>query len=109
MPVADLAALVCTGEPQVFRMGTATVLGEFRLTSTRLQLELAQIEGGGEGVLLTLGALARRFAQQNGLHEVEWVVHAVHCAQPNEKLRRVLTRRGFVRTAEAYYLVEPAA
>lgn len=49
MPAAGLAALVCTGE--------------FRLTPTRLQLELAQIEGGGEGVLVTLGALARRFAR----------------------------------------------
>jgi hypothetical protein len=41
-------------------------------------------------------------------------VDAVHCAQPNLKLRRVLERRGFVITVlptvgEAYYLLEPMA
>jgi hypothetical protein len=30
-----------------------------------------------------------------GLKKVEWVVHALNCAEPNLKLRRVMERRGF--------------
>ena len=93
---ADLSELVFCGEPLLFRIGTAEVLGEFRVTERSLVLELATIDGGGEGVLPTLSSLAKRYAQSRGLAEVEWVVHAVHCAQPNLKLRRVLERRGFV-------------
>ena len=42
---------------------------------------------------------------------VEWIIHAVTCAKPNLKLRRVLGRRGFVvknvdGVDEAYYLWE---
>jgi hypothetical protein len=61
-----------------------------------LVIELAQIEDGGEGVILALGALARRYAGLQGLRSVEWIVHAVDCAKPNLKLRDVLRRRGFV-------------
>lgn len=81
------------------------------MEGNRLRIELAQIEGGGEGALLGLGALARRFALLNGLSAVEWIVHAVRCAKPNLKLRRVLERRGFVVSRlptidEAYYKLE---
>jgi hypothetical protein len=96
LPLDQLRSLVGNAEPLVFRIGSATVLGEFRIDYDKLRLELAQIEGGGEGVLLTLGSLARRFAALNGIREIEWVVHAVHCAKPNLKLRRVLERRGFI-------------
>jgi hypothetical protein len=112
LPKEQLEAIILTGQPVVFRAGSATILGEFRVEGSRLRIELAQIEGGGEGVLLSIGALARRFAQLNQLHAIEWIVHAVHCAQPNLKLRRVLERRGFVVSVlpaggEAYYLLEP--
>jgi hypothetical protein len=30
------------------------------------------------------------------LEGTEWIVHAVSCAKPNLKLRKVLDRRGFV-------------
>jgi len=30
------------------------------------------------------------------LTEIEWIVHAVDCAKPNERLRRILEKRGFV-------------
>jgi hypothetical protein len=111
LPRVDVAALVLTGEPLVFRIGSATILGEFRLVDDGLLIELAQIENGGEGVLIALCALARRFAALNGLSSVEWVVHAIHCANPNLKLRRVLTARGFVvedipGIGEAYHLVD---
>jgi len=51
---------------------------------------------------------------RRGLSAVEWIVHAVNCARPNPKLRRVLERRGFeVRDiagiGEAYYFVRRVA
>ena len=106
-----IESMILTGEPVIFRAGSATILGEFRVDGRRLRIELAQIDGGGEGVLLSLGALARRFAQLNQLEAIEWIIDAVHCAQPNLKLRGVLERRGFVVTAlpsvgQAYYLLE---
>lgn len=59
-------------------------------------MELAHVDGGGEGALPALASLANRYAQREGLQFLEWRVHAVHCAKPNLKLRRVLERRGFV-------------
>lgn len=92
----EIDGLIITGLPIVFRAGSATLLGEFRRDVDRLVIELAHIDGGGEGVLLSLSKLARRYAEQHGIGAVEWIVHAVNCAEPNLKLRRVLQRRGFV-------------
>lgn len=86
---------ILTGQPAVFRIGTAQILGEFRATKDTLIVELAQIEGGGEGVLLGIASLLKRYARQRSLHTIEWSVHAVDCAKPNLKLRRVLERSGF--------------
>jgi hypothetical protein len=58
-------------------------------------IELAQIDGGGEGVLATLWLLAERYARQRRLSFVEWIVHAVACAKPNLKLRALIEKRGF--------------
>src|ERR1035438_3283563 len=88
--------LIVLGEPLVFRVGSATVLGSFKVSSNRLVVELAQIEGGGEGVLVALASLARRYAALHQLEGTEWIVHAVSCAKPNLKLRKVLEHRGFV-------------
>ncbi|HTW59630.1 MAG TPA: hypothetical protein VMD99_15995 [Terriglobales bacterium] len=76
-----------------------------------MTIELAQIEGGGEGVLMSMASLAKRYARLNGLTEMEWIVHAVSCAKPNLKLRRVLERRGFAvkhveGVGEAYHFLE---
>jgi len=111
IPPDAIKAHIFIDKPLVFTAGSATILGSFRLESNRLVIELAQIEGGGEGVLISLACLARRYAKLNGLSEIEWVVHAVSCAKPNLKLRRVLKRRGFeVKDVEgigqAYYLLE---
>jgi hypothetical protein len=111
LPKETVEALILTGEPIVFQAGSATILGSFRLGSDRLIIELAQIEGGGEGVLMSLSSLAKRYAKLNGLVNIEWIVHAVYCAKPNLKLRRVLELRGFVvkqveGVGEAYHLVE---
>jgi hypothetical protein len=83
----------------------------FQVMRDRLVIELAQIEGGGEGVLMSLASLAKRYARLRNLAEVEWIVHAVTCAKPNLKLRRVLEHRGFIieeieGIGEAYHLIE---
>lgn len=96
LPVQQIEQLVLTGEPIIFAAGTARILGEFRRSSDRLHVTLAQIESGGEGVLPALTVLVEKFARSRSLKAVEWVVHAVHCAKPNLKLKRVLERRGFV-------------
>lgn len=111
MPSRDLESLVFFGEPISFRAGTATILGQFRRSGDRLLLELAQIEGGGEGVLPALSALAERYARREGLSKIEWIVHAITCAHPNLKLRRVLKSKGFkieevTGIGEAYHLIK---
>ena len=110
LPDGQLDALVLSGDPLVFRAGTAEILGEFKIQGESLIVELAQIDGGGEGVLPTLASLAHKYAKQRGLKKVEWVVHALNCAEPNLKLRRVMERRGFQvveieGVGKAYYLV----
>lgn len=108
LPDEQLEALVL-GWPLVFRAGTAEILGEFKIKEESLIVELAQIDGGGEGVLPTLTSLAKRYAKQRRLKKVEWIVHALNCAEPNLKLRRVMERRGFEivdveGVGKAYYL-----
>ena len=109
LPEEQLDGFVLAGGPSVFHAGSAEILGEFKIRGRSLLIELAQIDGGGEGVLPVLTSLAHRYAQRRGLERVEWVVHALNCAKPNPKLRRVMERRGFVVTdvegiGKAYYL-----
>ena len=96
LPTADLQAFVLRDEPLVFKAGSANLLGKFSVVDATLIMELAHVDGGGEGALPALAALANRYAAREQLEFVEWRVHAVHCARPNLKLRRVLERRGFV-------------
>jgi hypothetical protein len=74
------------GELLVFRAGSVVLLGSFKIVRDRLVIELAQIEGGGEGVLVSLALLAKRYARLRNLSGVEWIVHAVTCAKPNLNL-----------------------
>jgi hypothetical protein len=111
LPDEQLEAFVFIGEPLIFWAGTAQILGEFRLNSDRLTIELAQIDGGGEGVLLVLAVLAERFARKRALAQIKWIVHAINCAKPNLKLRRLLERRGFAivdvpKIGQAYHKLE---
>jgi hypothetical protein len=96
MLTGEAEPLVLSGEPIVFRAGSATVLGQFSREGDTLRVELAHIDGGGEGVLPTLVSLAQGYARVRGVRKVEWLVYATNCARPNPKLRRVLERRGFV-------------
>jgi hypothetical protein len=110
----EVDVLVLSGNPMVFAVGSAKVLGSFAIKERVLHVELAQIDGGGEGVLLAIGALCQRFARQRSLVSINWTVHAVACAKPNLKLRRVLERRGFTVydlpvIGKAYHLCEPIA
>jgi hypothetical protein len=95
LPSRDLDHLILLGDSIVFRAGSASILGSFKIEQNCLTLEPAQIDGGGEGILVALGTLARRLAKMRELTEVEWIVHAVSCSKPNIKLRRVLEKRGF--------------
>ncbi|MGH9945199.1 MAG: hypothetical protein ACRD9R_22845 [Pyrinomonadaceae bacterium] len=113
-PDKQIDAFVFCEGPLVFRAGTAIILGEFRVTEHKLIVELAQIDGGGEGILPALWALAERIAARKDLAQVEWIVHAVNCAKPNLKLRRLLIRKGFVianvpHVGEAYCLLHPVS
>lgn len=95
LPGDELDALVVCGRPLVFRIGTAEVLARFWVEDGILVLELGHIDGGGEGVLPTLARVAERYARGRGLVALDWRAHALNCARPNPKLRRVLGRRGF--------------
>ena len=77
MPADLIEQLILTGEPIVFRAGSATLLGSFNLRGELFVIELAQIEGGGEGVLPALASLVKRYARLHALSGVEWIVHAV--------------------------------
>jgi len=106
-----MTGFVLTGEPIAFTAGTAQILGSFRIMDHTLVVELAHIDGGGEGVLPLLSSLIERYARKRNLSAVEWIVHAVSCAKPNPKLRRVLRARGFQievlpSVGEAYHLVQ---
>lgn len=91
----EIRTWVMVDKPLIFKIGSAEILGQFKIDSNKLVIELAQIDGGGEGVLPTLWLLARQYAIRNELDCVEWFIHAVYCAKPNLKLQRVLQRRGF--------------
>jgi hypothetical protein len=113
LPNEDLEAIVLRDEPMVFKAGSASMLGRFKVQDGTLFIELAHIDGGGEGALPSVASLASRYAKREGLPFVEWRVHAVHCAKPNMKLRRVMEKRGFTireveGVGECYWLKVPS-
>lgn len=74
------------------------MLAEFNRDDACLIVNLAHIDGGGEGVLVTLWKLVTAFAKGRGYHCVLWNVHALTCANPNPRLQKFLCERGFVET-----------
>jgi hypothetical protein len=91
----EFKAFIFVDKPIVFHIGSAEILGEFKIEIEKLIIELAQIDGGGEGVLPIVASLSKKYARNRKLKEIEWIVHALNCAQPNLKLRHVMERKGF--------------
>jgi hypothetical protein len=96
LPVEELREPIFVDRPITFSVGTAEVLGQFRLDDDRIVIELAHIDGGGEGILPFLAGIGERCARACNLSSLEWIVHALTCAKPNSELRAMLERRGFV-------------
>jgi len=88
-------ALVLIDDPIVLKIGTAEVLGQFAVTGDQLTVELAQIDGGGEGVLPAISRIAKRVAKIKSVKSINCIVHAINCAEPNLKLRAHLEKTGF--------------
>ena len=114
LPDEQIDGFLLCNEPVAFKIGSAEILGQFRVNGDKLFIELAHIDGGGEGVLPSIWSLAERYAVKKQLRKVEWIVHAVHCAQPNLKLRRLLALKGFAveqvpGVGDAYHLIRNVA
>ena len=83
-------------------------LGQFAIDDTKLMVELAQINGGGEGILLSVSRLEKHVARLKRLESIGCIVHAINCAEPNLKLRAHLEKTGFTiqnipEKGEAYF------
>lgn len=106
----EFDALVLIDTPIVFNIGSAEVLGQFAIKENRLIVELAQIDGGGEGVLLAISKISKYIARLKNIEEIHCIVHAINCAKPNLKLRSHLEKTGFTiqnipNKGEAYFKI----
>ncbi len=99
LPNEELDELLAFGRPITFRMGTATILAEFNADGSELLVNLAHIDGGGEGVLVSLWKLIAGLASERGYRSVSWNIHALTCANPNPRLQRFLRNQGFEEAA----------
>lgn len=95
-PVEYFDELVLIDKPIVLSIGSAEVLGQFATSDKSLIVELAQIDGGGEGVLSTITKVSKHIAKAKDLTKICCVVHAIDCAKPNLKLRAHLEKTGFI-------------
>ena len=95
-PESYFDKLVLINEPIIINIGSAEVLGQFAVYNEELIVELAQIDGGGEGVLPAISRIAKHLAKMKSLKSINCIVHAIHCAEPNLKLREHLVKTGFV-------------
>lgn len=103
LPLADQDSLLSFGSPISFAIGSATVLAEFNRYGEELRLNLAHIDGGGEGVLLALWKLVQAYAEERRFGSIRWNVHALTCAKPNPRLQRFLRANGFAEVDDAQY------
>lgn len=95
LPREELEALLFCDVPVSFTAGSAELLAAFHRLPQGARVELAHVDGGGEGVLLALWSLAHDLARAWGYRRLEWVVHALDCAEPNPRLQALLRARGF--------------
>ena len=84
------------GEPITFRMGGATVLAEFNRMESELSVNLAHVDGGGEGVLVSFWKAVTKYAAARDYRTIQWNVHALTCANPNPRLQNFLCANGFM-------------
>lgn len=91
----DQDILLAFGRPVTFHMGSANILAQFSRCGDELTVELAHIDGGGEGVLLLFWKAVEAYAVDRGVTSIEWLVYALTCAEPNPRLQRFLRQRGF--------------
>jgi len=103
LSIEDQDSLLAFGRPIAFRIGSAEVLAEFNREASLLSVNLAHVEGGGEGILVTLWKLIERYAQQRGYTTIQWNVHALTCAKPNARLQRFLRMNGFTEVEHPVY------
>ncbi len=96
-------ALLAFGNPITFRIGTANILAEFNRSDRELIVNLAHIDGGGEGVLVLLWKAVRTYAANRGYMSVQWHVHALTCVRPNPRLQHFLRLRGFAEVDHEVY------
>lgn len=92
---AEIEAWIFIDDPIIFKVGSAEILANVEIVDSSLVIELAQIDGGGEGVLMKIGILARKYARKHKLQSIEWIVHSLDCIAPNPKLNPLLERAGF--------------
>lgn len=91
----DLETYAVAGRPIVISVGAAEVLAEFSISEKVLNVEIAVVEQGGEGVLPVLIDVIERAALLRKFVAIEWSVFARNCTIPNPKLMKVLERIGF--------------
>lgn len=103
LPPDEQDALLGFGRPITFHIGTAVILAEFNRSDDELVVNLAHVDGGGEGVLVVLWKAVERYAADRGYRSLQWHVHALTCARPNPRLQRFLRNRGFVEIAHETY------
>lgn len=92
---AEIDAWILVDNPIIFKVGSAEILGRVEIVGASLTIELAQIDGGGDGVLRTIGILARKYARKHKLKSIDWIIHSLDCLDPNPKLNPMLERAGF--------------
>ncbi len=87
---SEFEKLIFTNEPTVFSAGTAEILGQFHKVNNQLHIDLVHIDGGGEGVLISIKSIIRTYGKLKRFDEIHWYVHATNCHKPNNKLQRIL-------------------
>ncbi|WP_369994417.1 hypothetical protein [Winogradskyella sp.] len=91
----DFETLIFSNTPVVINAGSAEILAQFHKENNELHIDLAHIDGGGEGVLISINSLARKYAIKKNYIAINWYVNATNCANPNPKLQRILKLKNY--------------
>jgi len=85
-----LDTIIFTNKPVVFNAGSSEILAQFHKEVNEMHIDLSHIDGGGEGILISIKSLSKKYALRNNIETIHWYVHATNCAKPNPKLLRIL-------------------